>query len=477
MDRENRKKNKNKNKKTEMNTKKTPRRARRGRKEKSLAGTHLYRHPETGYLYWRRTDPQTGRRDPRPTNTDVLEDALKVAQDFEEEWRKKKAGIKTYGDWRKPLEPLVDEFLAHQRVQNDAPSEGWLKQKKEALRTALSLLKLTKAADLTDLGRIDQAMRTLDKPEATKRRRIQDPLKQFSAWLAGNQRHLDRDPLVSWEPIHYEAHEIHRALLPLEVARALVASEWLDTIHGRAHRMRTVFTILLVTMPRASALASRVVADYLRTDRRINFGEGNKRKGRGQGWLDDPTAAELEAYLGDRRAGPLVQSPEGGRIWPRNLLRWWQEAFSLGLVWEMWPKEQPWNVEQAFLVSAALLSGRVSVRQGGNPKVVTRETRIARKKQEAEIAVLVDELSLRWAERMERVTVHCFRHTHETWAVAAGVDQVLINLQGGWKVSRTKEDFDVKRIRASMTGLNRYLDPAAQTDLPPRRAVLLAEGI
>ena len=59
---------------------------------------------------------------------------------------------------------------------------------------------------------------------------------------------------------------------------------------------------------------------------------------------------------------------------------------------------------------------------------------------------------------MVGVTLHAFRHTHQTWARAMGVDQVLINMQVGWSVSaKANEGFDVMRV-ASTTGLSRYLD-------------------
>src|SRR5438445_309767 len=68
----------------------------------------------------------------------------------------------------------------------------------------------------------------------TLRAGFQKPLKQFSKWLAGNNRYLDRDPLASWEPIDTSREETRprRALLPEEIARALNAADWLDTIYN-----------------------------------------------------------------------------------------------------------------------------------------------------------------------------------------------------------------------------------------------------
>ena len=145
--------------------------------------------------------------------------------------------------------------------------------------------------------------------------------------------------------------------MPDELVRGFIASDWLDTIHGRVHRLRMVFTLLLVAMPRASALVSRDVGHFHESDGRIDFGAGRGKKGRGQGRLDAITAAELKAYIGSRQDGALLLSPEGGRIGVKYLLRWWKEAFSLGLVWELWPRHTAWSVDLAYLVSCALLSG------------------------------------------------------------------------------------------------------------------------
>ena len=113
---------------------------------------------------------------------------------------------------------------------------------------------------------------------------------------------------------------MHRAFMPHELARALIASDWLDTIHGRDHSRRTVFTILLFTAPRISALASREVSDYLPDARRINFGEGRGKNGRGYGALDATTAGELGAYLESRTDGPLVLTPKGTRLRPERFV-------------------------------------------------------------------------------------------------------------------------------------------------------------
>ena len=47
------------------------------------------------------------------------------------------------------------------------------------------------------------------------------------------------------------------------------------------------------------------------------------------------------------------------------------------------------------------------------------------------MAALVDELRPKWDERMRGVDQHCLRMTHRTWALGAGVPEVLIDRQLG----------------------------------------------
>ena len=443
----------------------------RGRTETSLDGTNLFRDTRTGKLWWRKVNPLTGEREKESTDTDVLEFALKKAQQFEDELAKKVAGIKTYDSWTKPLAPLADEWFVDLRRQDKPPQERWLKQKERILARALKELGLKTAADLTDVGKIDRTLKTLGKPAASLRRRYQEPLCQFSAWLAENGRHLERDPLSVWKPIAYEREAIHRAFAPEGVARALVAAEWLDVIHHRQHPLRIAFELLLVTAPRVEVLCERDVAHYLRDERRVDYGTGVGKKLRGQGKLDEATAAAVEAYLGARTEGPLVLSPRGGRLDKRNLLRWWKEAYSLGVVWELWPEGEAWDVDVAHLVNQALLSksGQARVPKHGNPDLVSVETRRARRAMADRVQALADAMRPTWAGRVQAVTVHSFRHTHQTWARAAGVDQVLVNLQVGWKASAQSSEFETARVAASTTGLKRYLD-ARSSLLDSRRS-------
>ena len=108
---------------------KTKRKRRRGRREKSLQGTGLFREVRTDKLVWRRTHPITKRRMTRSTGTDVLEYALIKAKEFDDELEREVAGLKSYDGWTRELGPLVDEWFADQRNQDNPPQEVWLKQK------------------------------------------------------------------------------------------------------------------------------------------------------------------------------------------------------------------------------------------------------------------------------------------------------------------------------------------------------------
>jgi integrase len=442
-------------------------RSKGGRREASLEGTNLYRDTRSGVLIWRRTDPNTKERIKKTTGTTVLEYALKKAQDFEDDFQKRKAGIKTYDSWTRPLLPLVDEWVAYMQQRDKPPTERWLQQNAQTIERALDELKLKTAADLTNVGAVDGRLKLLGKPDSTLRRRYQDPLRMFSAWLAENGRYLEHDPLSTWKVIQYEAQAMHRAFSPDEMARALVAADWLHVIHRRQHSLRIALEVLLMAGPRVEALIERDVEHYLRDERRIDFGDGKGKKLRGQGKLDAKTAAALEASLGDRTEGPLVLTPRGERLQAGNFLKWWKECFSLGVVRELWPSFEDWDLELAHFVNQTLL--RESKEPWMPASSVVPSQRKAHRVKVAKVQKLADALRPKWEAGMDRVTVHSFRHTHQTWARAANVDQVLVNLQVGWKASSNGIDLEAARSAASTVGLSHYLD-SRSTLLDARRS-------
>lgn len=437
-------------------------------RKRSLAGTHLFL--KDGVYVWRRVDPITGRRVPRTTGTGNLEIALRKAAEFEAEHERRKAGLPTLEGWKRDLGDLAAEWILQQEREGQITPEV-IKARSFRINRALDVLSLRTPADLADVARLHDRLMKLEGTKvgrvvATKRHlreAWQEPLRMLSAWLAENGRVLDRDPLASWKAIPKQSapgrSRQRRALLPDEFARALMASDWLDVIRGRKRPSRVVWTVALITAAREGALASRDVQHFDREHARIDFGidVGNKR--RGAGCLDTRTASELASYLGDRREGPLLLSPQGTRLRPERLLDRWREAVGLGLVWELWPEGEPWSVGLGYSVSQALLTGRPRADRGGNPRLVKAETRLERGAQERKAMALAATLRDTWEVRMRGVDVHALRKTHRTWALAAGVQEVLIDKQLGHAPQAARETMDLLKVVAgSRTGRAHYLD-------------------
>src|SRR5579872_6199515 len=434
-----------------------------GKKRGSLAGTNLWRDPRTGIYVWRRTDEARGRRFRRSTGSTSLEIALKQAREFEDEYQRQAAGLVTYDCWRKELKPLVEEWITVQAPDVLAES---LKQKKARILRAIDELGLKTAADLDHVARLHDQLLALERrgtPRITLRRCYQDPLRQFAAWLAENNRHLDRNPLVNWKPLRLKIdrseNKVRRAFLPDEVARAFLATERLDAIHHRKNSQKPIFLALLITTPRVEALMTRDLEHFDRERARINYGKPVGKKRKGVGALDPATFADLKAAIGERKEGPLLLSPDGARSNQFRVLDMWREAFGLGLVDELWPSEEPRSLEVAHFVNLALRTHRVSVSKGGSPKRLRERTVVRRSELETRVLRIVAKIEKEWNRRMGGVDVHAFRMTHRTWAEAQGVPAVLIDLQLGHQDAGAEGAIKLMSLVAgSATGRRHYLD-------------------
>lgn len=453
-------------------------RRRRTRRPESLAGTHLHLDERTGLYVWRRTDPITGRPRKRSTGERVLVHALARAAEFEQEHDQRRRGIVVVDGWGRELAPLVEDWLAHQRENGEA-LEPTLKGKRGDALRALERLRLRRCADLTDVAGLHERLMALGEPRRTLRREYQDVLRQFAAWLAGNNRVLDRDPLAAWEPIQYERGETRdsRAMEPEEVARALLALDRLALVHGRKDSQRLLFVALLVVGSRVEALLEREVPDLRPDEGRLYLGESVGKKRRGPGLVDPTTLEELRAYVGKRTSGPLFLSPDGARPTRERTFDTWREAFGLAVTEDLWPADEPRHdpPELVLLVAQALATGRARVSKGGNPKRVKRETLEARRALERRVLALADRLRDAWTHRMAGVTLQSFRVTHRTWALAAGVPEVVIDKTLGHAAGAT-EPFDVLRsIAGSPTGRRYYTDLRSKLIDASRSAVAVRE--
>jgi site-specific recombinase XerC len=354
------------------------------------------------------------------------------------------------------------------------------------LLRAFRLLGLHVLADLEDFIKIERRLLRLEGEGRGEFRRrtlayaFQAALKQFSKYLAG-RRETPVDHLAPWPRLKMEERtQKRRALTPEEMARALVASDCLDELCGRASPMRPVWTALLVATPRISALAALDVVDLDRDESRLLLkGNGNKRAGAGA--IDEKTLAELVEYVGDRSEGPLFLSPTGTRIEKCRSLDQWRAAVSLAAVDLEWPEGVPSDLRSAYLTHYALMSGRVRVAMGGplsGPHRPGLSKRSARERARSRIAEIADAIRPAWQERMRGVDQHCLRMTHRTWALLEGVPEILIDRQLGhtsragdaalhavWsavgRANYTDMDFFTLDARRSAAAVRGILDRAA----------------
>ena len=314
--------------------------------------TNLWRDPRTGVYVWRRTNELTGRRFRKSTGTKILRIALAKVQQFEEEHERQLAGLSKFEGYRRPLDAFLGPFF-----ESLSCGDRRMAQLRMELPRAFRLLGLDVLADIEDFTKIEAKLVRLNGKNGYSRtalaRSFQAPLKQFSRYLAGRREMLS-DHLAAWPALKRDApRKKRRALLPDEMARALVASDCLDAMWPRAYPMRPVWTALLVAAPRVSALAALDVKDLDREKGRLVL-KGNDIKRAGAANLDEKTLAEIIEYVGDRTEGPLFMSPEGERIDTRNSIRRWRMCVSLAMVDMEWPEDEPRDLRTEYLVHRCL---------------------------------------------------------------------------------------------------------------------------
>lgn len=146
----------------------------------------LFKHP-SGIWYWRRVDPKTGRRKIKSTGTRRLDMAMRKAAQFDDKWEKAAAGMPDLEWARVELGPLVDDWIADQ----DTVTEATRKIRRTHLTRAFSDLKLRVVADLADLAGLDRRLRALECTPSMRHKAYQVTLKQFSRWLAENNRYTE----------------------------------------------------------------------------------------------------------------------------------------------------------------------------------------------------------------------------------------------------------------------------------------------
>lgn len=431
-----------------------------------------------GEWLWRRVDPRTGKRHSRRTGQHRLDLALRVALKFDDELRQRAAGVEVYDCWRAQLLPLVDEWIAGLAGE---VSEQTRQCQARQVKRALGTLKLRTAADLTNLVELTRRLRALEGERIgrhvvnrlTLRRTWQNPLRRFSRWLAKDGRYLSRDPLANWALLKVPSRvkAPRRASPPKTVARALKALDLLDVRHRRLSPQRPLYTAMLVSAPRLSAMLSRDARDLISGERlgskgietfaRIDMGRGRGNKRRGAGELDPTTTRELLGYLDARKVGPLFLSATGLRLTRERALDSWQEAYGLALVDELWPTHIPCGLEAAVQVNLALRRGHVQVGRGGNPRQLRSETVVERLELHKLVAAVVDAIHEEWMS--SQTDLHSFRKTHRTWALAQRVPPLAIDKQlghGGTGADHQRDEL-AQVLGGSRVGRVHYTDLAS----------------
>lgn len=426
------------------------------RREQGL--THLHRRPRSGIFIWKRKDELKGRIITRSTKTRDETIAIQIGAQFELAYQRQRAGLAVYDAYAKPLAPAVEHWLKSllvtDRVRRDLTMQ---------INRAIKLLRLSTFADLDDIQAIERRLLAL---EGTFNRltivtAFQKRLKQFSKWCARNRRYMREDPLAQWGvlPIpETHPHRPRRAVSPSEMARALLSAEALDRIYRREHPIAIVYLSLLVTGARFGALAGVDVPHLLRQRSRLDMGPSVGKKRKGEAAVDGRTLIELGAYVGQRTSGPLFLSPQGSRLEHARTLDHWREAFTFGLVDELWPDDVTRSEERTFHVARVLFAGRVpSV--GGNPRQVRPETVRAREEHAREIRSIAERLREGVQARMVGIDLHALRKTHRTWAEAAGVHPLLIDKQIGHATAAGGAALEAaKALIVSPTGRKHYVD-------------------
>lgn len=449
------------------------------KRRNSLSGAHLYQH-SNGHYYWRRKDPITGARTPVDVGT-RLDRALERATELDLEFEARLEGRPTAAAWDLEVAPLVDRWLSV--VRDKVRAKRTYQNKKMRIERVVRLLGLTQLRDLRRLAIIDDRLRGLISSQEASAQNVrcayQEPLRQFSAWLAENNRILDVDPLANWKPIEFEhVYDARRSVLPLHFAGALVALDYMGHDHGYAVAQRPFYVTLLVTGARAGALTSRQVLHLDRRGSRIDLGKSVGKKRRGAAALDPTTLAEVIREADGRgSAEPLFRAPRGGgALDTHRAYDLWDQAMSLAIVDELWPDEAPRDLDVLHRVSRSLRAGAVRVGIEGNPRLVTR-----RRKKVDELRVLVGDLTERlraeWKARREGIVLASIRKTHHTWARALGVPPPCIDKQLG-HAAHEGDGLDViHAVLGSRTGSRHYLDMRSSLIDPGRSALAVRERL
>lgn len=444
-------------------------RGRGGRRRMPKKKRRTYLHVDTRTKNWiwvRYDEMRPGHRRVRSTKTKDHTQAIEKASQFEREYQEELAGLTRFDGWKRPILPVALAWIASIKIapEDEDPSSdeagGVRKKTRDHLRRwierAIEKLGLRTLSDLRDpelASRLEKLKKSEKNPAGftskALRRTFQDPLKRLARWIASPPHKLvDQNALADWLPIKVgKSKVVRRAPSITEVARAMLAARAIDEARNRAFPERPAFLSLLIGGARSTAMVTRDVEHLLvtavtdkagrvvRREGRIELPPGHGKKRNGECALDAQTLDEIIAFVGERKDGPLFLSPAGARLNGLNLLDDWRECFGLSVVDEIWPEGEPKSWNRVYNVARSLHTGETCIgSRGGNPKKMRPETLKAQAQEEADVSRIVGLVRAEWERRMEKIDVHAFRMTHESWSYAKEVHPLLIEKQVGHRV-------------------------------------------
>jgi len=166
-------------------------------------------------------------------------------------------------------------------------------------------------------------------------------------------------------------------------------------------------------------------------DGRIHLPPGAGKKRNGWAAIPDELATELLQSASARRADPgdsLLAPPRGEHPDRHNVSKRFQRCVALALVKEHWPAGVPEAVHP-LEVALRIVRGRVPGIDGRKPKLAA--TKKAQREWRSAVERLAVQLEPGIRADLDDLYLYRLRHTHQTWAEIAGVQERAIDIQIG----------------------------------------------
>ena len=358
-------------------------------------------------------NPATKRRTWRTFWFRELADAQKARDKFMEGFERRRIGLPDDSGWSLLYEDVISTFLKEAPLTSDA-RRGILKKLLERNELKLHVLsQLGHKAKLT----ADCVALAKKKGDAYVRRRVQQPLKQLTAWAASIDL-LPYDPLSAWKLIpRSTAMSRRRALLPNEMRDLLAAATEYDDICGREFPYAIIFKTLLVTGNRPGAVFNSTIGDL--TEDRLLLPPGQGKKRNGMATLPGEFVAELRQYIAKRKSQkgdqPLLVTAVGNKLDLPNISHEFRRTLILSAVRRNWHMAGPIAADaDPMTVTELLYSGKQPGFDGPQP---TCEKKKAARKRRVEVTKAVaEEIGPSIVKWLEGRDMYSLRATHVSWA-------------------------------------------------------------